>query len=226
MMSRRLIQAQEEERRWIARELHDDISQRLAALALNLAGLKAQADRLEIQEGIAKAVQDGLDLGKELRALSHRLHSSHLEYLGLVSAASGYCKERSTQHKIEVDFHSEDVPEDLSHEVSLSLFRVLQEAVQNAIKHSGSKKFQVTLKGGANEIELTVSDFGVGFDPDDASTMRGLGLTSMKERLKLVNGKLVIESQSGRGTHIHARVPYLRPSSTSDERIGSLGETA
>jgi PAS domain S-box-containing protein len=224
MMSQRLLQAQEEERRWIARELHDDISQRLAALALNLAVLRDKAVKPEVHNGIAKAVQDGLDLGKELRALSQRLHSSHLEYLGLVSAASAHCRERSTQHKIEVEFHAEGIPRELPTEVSLCLFRVLQEALQNSIKHSGSRRFQVTLKGGADEIELTVSDFGVGFDP--ANIVRGLGLTSMKERLKLVNGKFVIDSQLGRGTRIHARVPHLCDNSTSNEGRSSLGETA
>src|SRR5215831_15493874 len=144
MMSQRLLQAQEEERCWIARELHDNISQRLASLILSLSGLKAHAIKTEVQQGIAKAIQDSSDVGKELRALSHRLHSSNLEYLGLVAAASAYCRERSTEHRIEVDFHSEDIPKDLlPEEVSLCLFRVLQESLQNAIKHSGSRHFQV-----------------------------------------------------------------------------------
>jgi PAS domain S-box-containing protein len=207
VMSQRLIQAHEEERRWIARELHDDISQRMASLILNLSGLKAQAIKSEVQKGIAKAIRESVEIGKELRALSHRLHSSNLEYLGLVAAASAYCRERSTEHKIEVDFYSEDIPKDLPQEVSLCLFRVLQESLQNAIKYSGSRRFQVLLKRGAGEIELTVRDFGVGFEPEYALKGHGLGLTSMRERLKLVNGAISIASQLGRGTTIQARVP-------------------
>jgi PAS domain S-box-containing protein len=207
-MSQRLIQAQEEERRWIARELHDDISQRISALTMNLAHVKAKAVTPAVQNGIAKAIQDASDLSRELRALSHRLHSSNLEYLGLAAAASAYCKERSEQDKVHAHFHSQDIPGDLTREVSLCLFRVLQEALQNAIKYSGSLVFQVVLKGGSDKIELTVTDFGVGFEPDDAAASHGLGLASMKERLKLVNGKLVIYSQLGQGTTIHARVPY------------------
>jgi PAS domain S-box-containing protein len=212
-LSRRLIEAQEEERRWIARELHDDISQRIASLMLSLTGLNVQSVKPEVQTGIAQAIQDTSDLDKELRALSRRLHSSNLEYVGLMAAASAYCRERSIQHKIEVGFHSEGIPRDLPQDVSLCLFRVLQEALQNAIKHSGSRHFQVALKGTPGEIELTVRDFGAGFELDDASKGRGLGLTSMRERLKLVNGKFVINSQPGAGTSIHARVPRFRQSS-------------
>jgi PAS domain S-box-containing protein len=211
MMGQRLIQAQEEERRWIARELHDDLSQRVVGLTLSLAALKAQTVKTEIQKDeiqkvIAKAVQDGSDLGKELRALSHRLHSSNLD-LGLVAASSAYCRERSTQHGVEIGIHSEGVPEALPQEISLCLFRVLQEALQNAIKHSGSRRFQVALKSESNEIELTIADSGRGFDPDAASKGPGLGLTSMKDRLKLVNGKFHIDSRPGQGTTIQARVP-------------------
>jgi PAS domain S-box-containing protein len=224
MMSQRLLQAQEEERRWIARELHDDISQRLASLILTLSGLKGQAIKPDIQKGIAKAIQDSSDIGKELRALSQRLHSSNLEYLGLAAAASAYCRERSTQHTVEVNFNSEGIPIDLPQEIAVCFFRVLQEAVQNAIKHSASRNLQVTLKGKADEIELTVSDFGVGFDPDDASKVRGLGLTSMKERLKLVNGTFVLDSQLGRGTKIHARVPWCGESSNR-KRMAFQAET-
>jgi PAS domain S-box-containing protein len=219
-LHRRLIEAQEEERRRIARELHDDISQRLATLTLRLAGLKAQAVSSQVQKGLVEAIQDASAIGKELRALSHRLHSSNLEYLGLVAAASAYCRERSAQQEIEVDFHSDGVPGDLPQEISLCLFRVLQEALQNAINHSGARQFHVTLNGAADEIKLTVCDSGVGFEPTDLSRSRGLGLTSMKERLKLLNGNLVIDSRLGAGTNIHARVPWYSQSS-SNKRVAS-----
>jgi PAS domain S-box-containing protein len=204
----RLIAAQEEERRWIARELHDDISQRLVTLTLNLSAVKAQAAKAEVQDGLARAIHDLADLGQELRAVSQRLHSANLEYLGLVTAAAAYCRERSKQHDVEVQFLSEGIPGNVPQDLSLCLFRVLQESLQNGIKHSGSRRFQVTLHGGPDNIDLRVCDFGIGFKPADAIKGNGLGLISMKERLKLVNGTFVLDSQPGRGTQIHARVPY------------------
>jgi PAS domain S-box-containing protein len=210
VMSQRLIQAQEEERAWIARELHDDIGQRVSLLMLNLKRLSVHTSLTaltEVRDDIGRAIQEVSNLASGTRALSHRLHSSNLEYLGLEAAASTYCNERSEQHKVEINLHSENIPKDLSGEASLCLFRVLQEALGNAIKHSGSRQFRVSLKGGADELELTVHDSGVGFKPEEAIKSPGLGLTSMKERLKLVNGKLFIDSQPGSGTSIHARVP-------------------
>jgi PAS domain S-box-containing protein len=218
-ISQRLIEAQEEERAWIARELHDDISQRLASLNLNLSCFRTKAVTAEFRDGIGRAMQDASDIARDMRALSHRLHSSHLEILGLVAAASAYCRERSNQHKVEIDFHSEHIPRDLSYQVSLCLFRVLQEAVQNAIKHSGARDFEVSLRRGSDEIELTIRDWGVGFDTDQAGKGRGLGLTSMKERLKLVDGQLAIDSKLQRGTTIRARVP-LSPQKKSASARG------
>jgi signal transduction histidine kinase len=155
-------------------------------------------------EDVQKLVQE---IGSDIQALSHRLHSSKLEYLGLEVASAGFCKELSERHEVEIDFHSENIPKDLSKEVSLCLFRVLQEALQNAVKHSGSRHFEVLLRDGTNEIELTVHDSGAGFDPEKATDGHGLGLTSMKERLKLVDGQLFIDSKPQQGTTIHARVP-------------------
>jgi PAS domain S-box-containing protein len=211
MVSRRLIEAHEEERAWIARELHDDIVQRLVALMFNLECLRKghQTSVAEFREGIGKAIQLASNVGSDVQALSHRLHSSKLEYLGLAAAAAGYCSELSDQHKVEIDLHSENIPNDLSQEVSLCIFRVLQEALQNAIKHSGSRRIQVSLSRRSNEILLTVHDSGIGFDPVEAIKGRGLGLTSMKERLKLVDGELSIESQPRAGTTIHVRVPFI-----------------
>jgi PAS domain S-box-containing protein len=206
-VNQRLIEAQEEERAWIARELHDDISQRLSLLMLHLRRLSERTSLTEIRNGIQHAIQQVADLGGEMRNLSHRLHSANLDYVGLEAAASAHCRELAEQHEVEISFHSENIPRTLSRDVSLCLFRVLQEALQNAIKHSGSQHFRVLLKTGSNEIELLVNDRGAGFDPEQAFNGRGIGLGSMKERLKLVNGKISIDSELGRGTTIHARVP-------------------
>ena len=146
-------------------------------------------------------------LAEAALSLSHRLHSSKLELMGLVAAAAGICQELSTRQNVEIDFRSENIPNSLPKETSLCLFRVLQEALQNALKHSGQRRFDVTLKGVVNEIELTVHDSGVGFDPEKAIRGQGLGLTSMKERLKLVDGQLSVASTPQSGTTIHARVP-------------------
>ena len=142
-----LIQAQEEERAWIARELHDDINQRLALLAVNLDRLKqnppASAD--EFRQVVEERSKEVEDLGSDIQTLSHRLHSSKLEHLGLARAADNYCRELSDRQKVTIDFHSENIPLALSKEISLCLFRVMQEALQNATKHSGSRHFQVSL---------------------------------------------------------------------------------
>ena len=208
-MSRRLIEAHEEERTWIARELHDDINQRLALLSVNMDRLGQGVPESEVGLGdrLREETQHLSEIASDIQALSHRLHSSKLEYLGLAVAAASYCKELSDQQKVEIDFHSDDIPKTPPPEISLCLFRVLQEALQNAAKYSGSQRFQVELSSTSNEIHLTVRDSGIGFDVQEVLTGRGIGLISMKERIKLVDGKLSIESQPQRGTTIHASVP-------------------
>jgi PAS domain S-box-containing protein len=219
-MSQHLIEAQEKERTWIARELHDDIGQRFALLMMNMEPLCKRTSLAEIQVGIHEAIQQISELASETRALSHRLHSPSLDYVGLEVAASACCRELSEHHKVKISFHSEDMPTDLSPEVSLCLYRILQESLRNAMKHSGSRHFQVFLKGGTGEIELTVKDSGTGFEPEQAFTGPGIGLSSMKERLKLVNGMLSIDSELGLGTRINARVPLSARRSEPVERSG------
>ena len=208
-VSQQLIEAHEEERKRIARELHDDINQRIGLLAANLSHLKQRlpASAAEFSREIEDAGKQVADLGRDLQSLSHSLHSSKLEYLGLAAAAASFCKERSDLQNVEIDFQAQNIPRDLSAEISLCLYRVLQEALQNATKHSGARHFKVSLTGGTNEIELTVQDSGIGFKLEDAIRGRGLGLTSMQERLKLVHGQLFLESKLQQGTTVQARVP-------------------
>lgn len=208
-VNQKLIEAQEEERARIARELHDDISQRIAFLAVHVGNLKrrvpASAPELDNELGnVRKQIED---LSNDIQNLSHRLHSSKLELLGLAAAAKSFCRELSGRQGVKIDFHAEDIPNQLQQGISQCLLRVLQEALQNAIKHSGAGYFKVSLKGKADEIELTVQDFGVGFRSEEALKGHGLGLTSMTERLKLVNGHLTIDSKPHGGTTIQARVP-------------------
>jgi PAS domain S-box-containing protein len=208
-VGRRLIEAHEEERTWIARELHDDIAQRIALIGIELERCDDQTPHslLELHKNLTLVYQHVSDLGKDVQALSHRLHSSKLEYLGLVSAAKGFCQEFSEQRNVQIEFRSSDIPASIPKEISLCLFRVLQEALQNAVKHSAEHSFAVEMRGSDEGLSLKVTDSGIGFDWQDAMNRRGLGLISMRERLRLVNGELSIQSAPGRGTIVHARVP-------------------
>lgn len=208
-VSRRLIEAHEEERTHIARELHDDINQRLALLAIELERLMQApaASANEIARKLRAVWERVSELTNDIQAISHRYHSSKLEYLGIVPAASGFCRELAEQKKVKIEFRHSDIPENLAPEIALCLFRVLQEALHNAVKNSGVSRFGVELCGFPEELLLTVSDSGRGFDPEAAMKSHGLGLISMRERLHLVNGDLRIDSHPDRGTRIYARVP-------------------
>jgi signal transduction histidine kinase len=208
-MGRKLMEAQEEERARIARELHDDIVQRIALLAVQLRECTERLPNVvsELHCYVPQAPQRLMEIGNDIQSLSHRLHSSKLEYVGIIAAVNSFCKELSEQKRIEIDFNHTELPRSVPKEISLCLFRVLQEALQNAVKHSGVQRFRVELRSESGEIHLSVSDSGVGFDPAAAISGQGLGLISMRERLSLVNGKLSIESEAGRGTTVSARVP-------------------
>lgn len=209
-MGRRLIEAHEQERTWIARELHDDVLQRMALLMLDLELWDQQLpdSAVAFHERTHHGLQRLSDIVDDIQALSHRLHSSKLEYLGIVAAARSFCQELTEQQKVEVNFSYTNIPEGMSSEISLCVFRVLQEALQNAVKYSGVRQFAVELWGTEGEIQLAVSDSGVGFDPHEAINGHGLGLISMRERLHLAGGRISIESQPGMGTTIRARVPF------------------
>lgn len=218
-VSGKLIEAQETERRRIARELHDDICQRLAMLTLELEqaseGSNGSASRLlQIRERYSEIALD-------IQAISHELHSSKLEYLGIVAGLRTFCEEFSEQHSVEIDFSYKDVPAQLPREASLCLFRVAQEALHNAVKYSGKGEFSVRLLGTTSEVELEVRDRGAGFDVETARRGRGLGLMSMQERIHLVKGFLAIESSPNGGTRVIARVPVatLVASPTITERV-------
>ncbi len=206
-LSRRLIEAQEQERTRIARELHDDINQRIALLTIELESFKAHFNNFS--EGMAqlqKIVKRTQEINKDIHAISHRLHSSQLELLGIETAAASFCRELSEQQNVTIDFTCDRLPV-VTSDVSLCLFRILQEALHNAVKYSGVTRFSVQLRGTSNEIRLTVRDPGTGFDPKTAINGRGLGLISMQERANLVKGTITITSKVMRGTEINVRVP-------------------
>jgi PAS domain S-box-containing protein len=203
----RLIEAHEEERTWIGRELHDDINQRLALLAVELDRFNQQLpSSVEISNMIEQAQQRIAEITGDVQALSHRLHSSKLDYLGLATAANSFCKELSQQSNVRISFEHSGIARDLPREVSLCLFRVLQEALQNAVKHSGVRQFAAELRGSGDNIELSVTDDGRGFKEEEALTHKGIGLISMRERMQMIGGQLSIESRPGAGTTIRASV--------------------
>ena len=205
-MSRKLIEAQEHERARIARELHDDINQRLAMLAVELEQL--QDNPAEIRSRVQELRKRTTEILNDVQTLSHELHSSKLEYLGVVAGMKSWCKEFAERREVDIDFRSHAVPNHLPPEIGLCLFRVLQEALQNAIKHSGAGRIEVELREESGEIHLIIRDLGKGFDIEAARQGRGLGLASMHERVRLVNGTIFIESKPMGGTTIHVRVPF------------------
>jgi PAS domain S-box-containing protein len=210
-MNGRLIEVQESERARIGRDLHDDIGQRLAALAMALEHVKGLPDASGETVSCLDALQEQTaEIITAVQALSHELHPPRLMYLGVVSAMQGFSGELSRQKHVEIDFRHENVPRSVPPDVSLCLFRVLQEALHNAVRHSRVRQFNVHLRGTGDAVHLAIRDEGVGFDVDAASRGLGLGLNSMRERLKLVGGELFIESQSTRGTTVLARAPVQR----------------
>jgi PAS domain S-box-containing protein len=203
----RLIQAQEEERQRIARELHDDIGQRLSLLMVELEQVNRELPVFPIEHyGNFAAVLQGIDeLTTDVHHLSHQLHSSKLQYLGLKAALRELCQQIATQHEITIFEHLDDVP-DLTSDMQLCLYRVAQEALNNVVRHSSSETAYVRLTENHGISRLEISDIGIGFDL--GSTSEGLGLASMRERLRSINGTFSITSSPGRGTQIVAEIPY------------------
>jgi PAS domain S-box-containing protein len=219
-VSRRLIEAQEQERTRIARELHDDINQKLAMLMIELDQLKRELSPGQLRSRMEELWNRTFGVSTDIQALSHRLHSSKLEYLGLVAAVQGFCAEFSEQHLVEVSFTHQKVPGALPEDISLCLFRILQAALANAVKHSGVERFEVRLCGTASGIHLTVHDAGIGFDLEQVLRGRGIGLISMRERARLVNGTISIQSKPNCGTTIDVDVPLSTP--TADAQTARL----
>jgi PAS domain S-box-containing protein len=211
ILSGRLLVAQDQERARIARELHDSISQSLALLKMRLNTLQGKTRTLDDLRIQLQETEDMCDVVcDEVRTLSHRLHSSRLDSLGLAKAVRSLCEEMGTQQSVQVEVTIKDIPARLPSELSLCLFRVLQEALLNAVKHSGVRLFQVGLHSTSSEINLSIHDSGVGFDVTEAMRGSGLGLVSMRERLHLLGGRLSIQSGLGHGTTIEACVPLSR----------------
>jgi signal transduction histidine kinase len=184
---------------------HTDTGKNLKRLA---SAVKRDAvARTEVQSRVQELRNQMAELSNDVQAMSHDLHSSKLEYLGVVAGIKSWCKEFGERQRVEIDF-SNDVQSPLPFEIGLSLFRVLQEALHNAMKHSRVKRIEVQLRENAGEIHLIIRDSGKGFDVEGALQGKGLGLSNMRERVRLVNGTISIESKPMSGTTIHVRVPF------------------
>ena len=206
-LSRRLIGAHEDERALLARELHDDVSQRLAALAIDV-GRVELASRDEAQAAAMQEVRAGLvRLSEDIHSLAYQLHPSILEELGLAEALRAECERRERQGRLDLTADLDPLPAVIGKDAALCLFRVAQEALNNVARHAGVRAARVTLQQMDGGFLLAVSDGGVGFDAGHPGEGMRLGLASMRERVQLVHGTLDIETAPGRGTTILAWVP-------------------
>ena len=206
-LSRRLIGAHEEERALLARELHDDLTQRVAVLAIE-AGRAELAAPDEAQAAAMESVREGLvRLSEDIHSLAYQLHPSVLDELGLAEALRAECERQGRRGRLELSLKLDPLPAGLARETALCLFRVAQEALNNVARHAGAGAASVTLRQDAGGLLVAVRDDGVGFDPASSGRGRSLGLASMRERVRLVDGTLDIESAPGRGTSVIAWVP-------------------
>lgn len=207
-LSGRLIGAQESERAWLAKELHDGLSQELALLAVELDLLTLEPPGLaELTAQLGELSTRVKALSAEVHRLSHGLHPSKLDRLGLVAAVGGLCRELVEAEQLDLAFRAEGVPARVPPDVALCLYRVAQESLWNTVKHSGASRVEVELEGGENGLELRVRDDGLGFDPEVLHTSDSLGLVSLRERVAMVAGTIVWDTAPGQGTTVVARVP-------------------
>lgn len=208
-VSRRLIEMQEQERTRIARELHDNIGQKLGLVAINVDIARGAPPNTteQTQKLLTSVWQQIIEIISDLHSVSYDLHSFRLEHLGISAAMRSFCRELSERQNVEIDFVSDSMPKPVPSDVSLCLFRVMQEAVHNAVKHGNSNRIEVKLITSGRQLCLTVSDRGSGFDFARALNKGGLGLTSMFERVRMVGGEIRFLSGQVGGTTVDVRVP-------------------
>jgi len=207
-LSRRLLNLQEDERRRIARELHDDYGQRMASLLFELAAAAERADAApELRIVMQKMGERLSSIAKDIQQLSRSLHSAVLEKIGLEAAIRADCNSLRQRTAWDIEFKSVDVPKRLPEPLSLAAYRVFQEALQNTLKHSQTTRLAVILVVDGGDLVLQVKDYGRGFDAESANHAGSLGLVSMRERMRMVGGAFVIGSEIGKGTQIEARAP-------------------
>src|SRR5215213_8977544 len=204
----RLIAAQEEERRRVARELHDDFNQRMALLSLELEQLGEKIEKpLELRKTVQSLLKQANELSAEIHGLSYKLHPSKLDHLGLLAAVKSLCRDLSQSGKLKVNFHQVGFPVELDKDITLCVFRIAQEGLRNCVKHSGADSVKVLLRKTRSAVRLLVSDNGCGFNTKSDLMEKGLGFINMKERLHLLGGEMIVNSEPHRGTRIEVSVP-------------------
>lgn len=204
----RLIAAQEEERSRIARELHDDLNQRMALLSIALEQLAQENGKSNQLRGRFEGLQrQAQEISADIQRLSHKLHPSMLDHLGLGAAVKGLCEELSSHKQLKIEVRIKGFPATLVQDITLCVFRIAQEALRNCLRHSEAQAVQVVLEKTSSTVRLSVSDDGCGFDTASDATKRGLGFISIRERMRLVGGQVHVYSQPGRGTLIEVAVP-------------------
>ncbi|HUJ78680.1 MAG TPA: PAS domain S-box protein [Nitrospiria bacterium] len=220
----KLLAAQEEERRVLARELHDDLSQRLAAAAIEVGVLEGEPYPMSapVLNQLVEIKQQLVALSTEVHDLSRRLHPSIIDDLGLVDAIRSECDRFSAREGVSVECFATRLSRPVSKDVALGLYRITQEALRNIAKHARADRTHVTLGAHGLDLLLSIRDDGEGFDPEGAKGRGGLGLASMRERVQLLRGELAIVSSPGAGTTIEVRVPFR--SSHDDPAIADRGE--
>jgi PAS domain S-box-containing protein len=212
-LSGRLINAHEQERVRLARDLHDDLAQRVTLLLAELAVLRQRLANVapEVRDQIAKISAETAGIGSELHRFSHELHPSRLEQLGLEASIRSLCDDLGEVHRIDTRIEILGTLTTLEKDATLCLYRIAQEALHNVVKHSGASRATVVLQGDVGEVVLSIADNGLGFDPAAAGQQDTLGLVSMRERARLVHGRLIVSSKPGGGTTIEVRVPLIKP---------------
>lgn len=216
----RLIKAQEEERSRIARELHDDLNQRMVILAIELDRLrkkipKAQSD---LATDLKQLSINAQEISSEIHQLSYRLHPSKLDHLGLAVALKSLCEELAQNQDLKIEFQQIGFPATIPQDITLCIFRIAQESLRNVIKHSGARNARVLLRKTSQVLHLSISDSGCGFETESPASTRGLGFISMRERLRLVGGDISIRSQPSRGTKIDVMVHLNKAQEPSPDR--------
>ena len=211
LLAGRLIHNQEEERSRLARELHDDLVQRLAVFAIDIGKLEGEllAQPAAVKEKIRELKNDMITISGDVHNLSRRLHPCILDDLGLIRAIESQCADFSKREGVEVVFSHENIHSDIPTNISLSLYRIVQEGLSNISKHACAEQIAVFLQGIDTELLLSVRDDGIGFDSTEVRGKSGLGLTSIRERVRLIHGKHTIDSQPGKGTQITVKVPLI-----------------
>jgi len=209
-LAARLMTAHEDERKKISRELHDEVSQRLVALTLALHNFRRHGMPGDSACHFDEILENTAEVAEQVHQLSRQLHPAVLEYAGLTGALQSFCEESNKRMGVSVEFAFGELPVEIPNEVALCVYRVSQEAIRNAAQHSGSKHFRIELEAKDHVLQLSIKDWGHGFDPSTVRRNGGLGLISMEERVRLLGGVFQLTSIAGTGTEIRAEVPVPR----------------